>query len=456
MKKFSQTYINDYKELDLFNIGFEFEFYTNKLSFYKLLEELNLEMSPKKIHGYRKYHSSFDVNSDNWKIEPDLSGGSDMIELVTGVMEFQEAKYYLIKILKFIDKWCYTTDRCSVHINISFNGEKTQYRLSDINVLKLITRTDEEAIYNIFPSRKNNIYAKSVKKLIPFKDYDFSNVEISSIMNNIKLPNDKYYGINLINMYNDYVEQCRVEYRYIGGKDYQKRLGNIIDLMSRFCLDLYENVTTGFDQNDIEIISTFLDSKINNFKNFRKYDNFLVEYPNIHLQVNQQSSYDIINSYYSKMYKKIYEFVESIENLHETCIINYYTEGNRFEIVNTTFTAVMPIENYDFIGCDIINGIFTKCTIDNTKIHNAELNKTTVNGSDLKECKMINVNAENSILDECYFINGYMNSQMVSGIFRSGKIGPNGNISETTKIVTNKDNFFKTDVEDIEKQYKKK
>ena len=55
--------------------------------------------------------------------------------------------------------------RLPIHINISFDTDLTEFRLSDVNILKLIMRTDEDAIYSTFPSRQNNIYAKSVKDL---------------------------------------------------------------------------------------------------------------------------------------------------------------------------------------------------------------------------------------------------------------------------------------------------
>ena len=132
-------------------VGMEFEFYTNKLSYYKLLEMLNHYLNPVKVHGFRRYHSSFTPDENNFKIEPDLSGGSNMVELVTGPMEFFTAKYYLLKILKFIQEYGYTTEKSSLHINISFNGDRTKKKLTQLNVLKHILKTDEEEIYKVFP-----------------------------------------------------------------------------------------------------------------------------------------------------------------------------------------------------------------------------------------------------------------------------------------------------------------
>lgn len=453
MKKFSDKYINDYKDLSLMMVGMEFEFYTKNISYYKVLELLNIELDPIKVHGFRRYHSSFQPDDKNFKIEPDLSGGDSMIELVTGPMDFFTSRHYLLKILNFIQNYGYTTEKCSLHLNISFNPNKTKLELKDLNILKHILSTDEDEIYKIFPSRENNIYAKTIKKLIPFEQYDFSNISIGTIQHNIKIPKDKYYGINFTNVF-ERPELRRLEYRYIGGKDYEKRSGDILELLSQFCLDVKNNVSSEFDDSDIEELSDFLDSKISNFKNFINYDNFLVEFPKIHIQIDQQDHYDIVSSYYHKIYKKIYTLMEGTEDLDE-CLINYYTEQHKMEIIGAEFKSVLNLHNYDFIDCKIEDGIFDKCEFVSTTVSNAEINRSKISNSNIDGCKLMNTNIEASRLEDSLFINGYMNSDMIGGIFRSGKIGPYGSLSSTTKIVNKETNFFGIDSEEEDDSKKK-
>ena len=201
MKKYSDKFLNQSNKLKFAKIGFEFEFYMKDLSYYKTLELLNIELAPVKVWGFRQYHSDFKPDEKNFKIEPDLSGGSNMVELVTGPLDYYDAKYYLVKIIKFIQTYGYTNEKSSVHFNLSFNNEDKN--LNDLNILKLILNTDEDEIYRIFPSRKSNVYAKSIKKIIPYKEYDFFNIPISVVKNNLRLPSDKYYGINFLNINND-------------------------------------------------------------------------------------------------------------------------------------------------------------------------------------------------------------------------------------------------------------
>ena len=248
MRKYSDKFLNQTNKLKNAKIGFEFEFYMKDISYYKTLELLNKVLNPVKVWGFRQYHSNFTPDENNFKIEPDLSGGSNMVELVTGPLAFFDAKYYLIKIVKFIQNYGYTNDKCSIHFNISFDDEEMD--LNDLNILKLILNIDEEEIYRAFPARKDNMYAKSVKNIIPYKEYDFFNIPISTIKNNIRVPNDKYYGVNFLNIIED-KEKQRLEFRYIGGKDYEKNIGQILYFMERFVINSYDSIDVSFNEQDI-------------------------------------------------------------------------------------------------------------------------------------------------------------------------------------------------------------
>ena len=292
MRKYSEKYLNNYKILKDAKVGFEFEFYSN-VSYYKTLEILNEYLSPVRMHGFRQYHSDFEPDADNFKLEPDLSGGSNMCEIVTGPLDYFNARYFLLKILKFIQEYGHTNDKCSIHINISFKDP--ELNLKNLNLLKHILTTNEDAIYEIFPTRRNNIYAKSIKNMIPFEDYDFSSVDINIIKNVIRIPKDKYFGINFSHA--DKVSGSRLEYRYLGGANYEKHSGDILDFMDQFIINTYNNINSPFNNNDIKLLGNYLDGKINSFKSFSKYDQFIVEFPDIQIQIDQRGDYDTVKAY---------------------------------------------------------------------------------------------------------------------------------------------------------------
>jgi hypothetical protein len=441
MRKYSDKFLNDSSILKHAVIGFEFEFYLKELSFYKTLELLNQELSPVKVWGFRQYHSDFTPDKDNFKIEPDLSGGSNMVELVTGPLDFYNAKYYLIKILKFIQNYGYTNDKCSVHFNLSFDNKD----LNDLNVLKLILNVDEDEIYRGYPSRKGNVYAKTIKKVVPFKEYDFFNIPIDVVKNNLRLPNDKYYGVNFLHINSDKQKQ-RLEFRYIGGKDYEKNVGQVIYFLERFILTVNSCVDIGFTIEDKNKLEDYLEYNISYFKNLSKYDNFIVEFPTIQIQIDQNSNYDVINAYYPKIYNKLFHLIENTEDLKE-CIVNYVTGTQLFEIVDAKIKATSTIKGYELVNCDI-EGLFDDCFFLSCQINNSQITKSKIQHTDADNSKILNCRVEGSTLTNCYFMEGYLNGDMVGGVYRSGKLGPYATMDSDVKVVTDHDNFFDTRYED--------
>lgn len=442
MKKYSDKFLNHSNKLKPAKVGFEFEFYMKDLSYYKTLELLNQELSPVKVWGFRQYHSDFTPDERNFKIEPDLSGGSNMVELVTGPLDYYDAKYYLVKIVKFIQKYGYTNEKSSIHFNLSFNGDKN---LNDLNILKLILNTDEDEIYRIFPSRKDNVYAKSVKKIIPFKEYDFFNIPISVVKNNLKMPNDKYYGINFLHINSD-KEHQRLEFRYIGGKDYEKNIGQLIYFLDRFIINVYDCIDVDFNAEDANKLEKYLEDNISLFKNFSKYDNFIVDFPSIQIQVDQNGNYDTVSAYYHKIYEKLFNLINNTSELKE-CIINYMTETQMMEIVDANIKTTSTIKGYDMINCNL-EGIFEDCLFIGSQIKNSQMTKCKLQHSDANNSKVLNCRVESSSLDNCYFMDGYLNGDMFGGVFRSGKLGPYATMDSEVKVVTDNNNFFDTRFEE--------
>lgn len=451
MRKYSDKFLDQSKKLKRAKVGFEFEFYLKDLSYYKTLEFLNQELSPVKVWGFRQYHSNFTPDASNFKIEPDLSGGSNMVELVTGPLNFYDAKYFLIKISKFIQNYGYTNEKSSIHFNISFEDEDMD--LNDLNILKLILNTDEDEVYRAYPSRKNNVYAKSVKKIIPYKEYDFFNIPIGVIKNNMRLPNDKYYGINFSNITNN-KESQRLEFRYIGGKDYEKNIGQLIYFLERFIINVYDSIDVDFNSEDINKLEEYLEENISKYKNLSNYDNFITDFPTIQIQIDQDGNYDVISSYYDRLYTKLHQLVDNTEDLKE-CIVNYVTSTQIIEVVDANIKTTATLNGFDLINCKA-EGIFENCFFVGTEITNSQMNKCKLQHSDATNSKVLNCKVEASTLENCYFMEGYLNGDMIGGVYRSGKLGPYATMDSEVKIVTDYNNFFDIKYDDDELKGDKK
>lgn len=437
MEKFTDKYVNKFNILNNAIVGFEFEFFSER-PYHKLLELLNRELNPVTVSGYRVYHSSFEPSEKKWKIEPDLSLGYDGIELITGPLPYVNAKFYLLKILKILQgPDFHTDDKCSIHINISFDKTKTTNVLDKLNRLKLILNVDENFIYKYFPERENNIYAKSVKKLIPFKSYDFTNSAADILTNSLELPDTKYYGINLLNIFDG-----RVEYRYIGGENYQDKTSEVLDLLDYFIDLTYSCITDPMNEDDMDELKDYLSDNINQFKNFTKLDNFIAEFPSIDLQVDQNPDLIILRTYYEQIYDELYNIITNIYNLNN-CIINYNTENQKLELVDATFKTIFDIKKLDIIDCNIDGGSFVNCNIINCEIKNAHLTNCTIIYTDIYNSKVESCKInEGTILNDCYVSNCLLNGHMKGGVFRSGKLGENGEIDSDVKIVTSANNYF--------------
>lgn len=436
MNKFTNRYLSQFEILNKAIVGYEFEFYTER-SYYKLLELLNRELAPVKVTGYRKYHSSGEVDDKHYKIEPDLSGGFDLVELITGPTPYVNARLVLLKIMNILQKHGRTDDKCSIHINISFDKEKTDKVLDRLNPLKLILNVDEDMIYKLFPERKSNFYAKSVKKLIPYKNFNFSSTSSHLIQNNLQLPDTKYYGINIANSY-----KGRLEYRYIGGKDYDKKTDEVLELLDYFIILTWNCINTTLDEKDIEELNDYLLENINQFKNFANLDNFIAEFLSIRLQVDMSNDYTIVKSYYDDIYNELYDIIINIYNLSD-CIINYDTDKQKIEIVDASFKSIFDIKNINIIdsnvdGGSFINCDFINCDVKNAHLTNCKLIMTDIFNSKIEVCE---IDRQSTVI-KCYIFNSLLDGKMDSGVFRSGKLGEFGELGKDVKIVTDQNNYF--------------
>jgi hypothetical protein len=310
-----------------------------------------------------------------------------------------------------------------------------------LNILKLILNTDEEEIYRAFPSRKDNVYAKTIKKIIPYKEYDFFNIPIDTIKNNLRVPVDKYYGINFSHINSD-KEQQRLEFRYIGGKDYEKNIGQLVYFLDRFIINVYDCTDEGFDHEDCQKLEEYLEENIRLFKNFSKYDNLIIDFPTIQLQIDQSGEYDTVNAYYDRIYDKLYSLIDGTNELKE-CIVNYVTSTQTMEVVDAQIKTSATLKSYEFINCQA-EGIFESCSFLGTDIKDSQVSRSDLSHSDASESKILNCRVDGSTLNNCYFMQGYLNGDMYGGVFRSGELGPYATMDSEVKIVNDNDNFFDT------------
>jgi hypothetical protein len=441
MSNFSSKYLNDFNILKNAFIGFEFEFFTkDNISYYKLLEKLNNSFRELNIQvqGFRKYHPETKPTNNNYLITPDFSGGSSMVEFITSKIKYSFARIVLLKSLEFIRENGYTNEKCSLHINISFDDNPDGKTIDKVNRLKLILNVDEELIYKYFPERKDNYYAKSIKRIIPFKQFNYATDGLNILQSSLELPdNDRYYGINFM-----VLSDGRLEYRYIGHNDYEKKTNEILQLMDYFIVLTWNCINEPLTDDDLDELEEYLGKNINVYKNFNSLDNFIGSFPTINLEVDRSSSMTTITVHYGDIYNELYDLISNTFNLNN-CTINYNTDTKELELVDSTMTGIFDISNWTIIDSTINGGVFDHCKFINCTINNSMIKNSEICITDVFNCKVSTSTADSeTLISMSFFYGGIMNGEMPDGILRMSKVGETGVIGDEVKVVSDNDDFF--------------
>jgi len=421
--------------LSLADVGFEFEFFSN-LTKGRTSEALS-EVLGKKIEVSNKYHSDKPVSRDLFKIEPDYSGGANMLELITGPMSYNEAVPVMIKILKWIDENGWTDDKCAFQFSVSFDKTRSNMKnpIETMDKLKFILGIDENLIYSKFENRTKNVYAKSIKRVLPKSRYMIlENINsIDPMM--FKVPSDKYYGVNFTKAPKGYLE-----FRYLGGKDYQKKIEAIREVMDYVILYLYDIVSNrmpGYSAEDLEKLKGMMKNYANVVKCFSKPELFLRYYPDFKIFIDLKGFDGNLRTYFPVIRDKVFDLV--IEGGITDCFFNYDTSTGRFQLKGARSRNSFEIYDFDVTECDIKGSNLKRCNIYDSKINKSNLEDcyivrgTDVSNSRIELCSVENTNK----LKDCYIncTDKTLNCEIDGGIIRAGILGEYSEVSDRTKKV---------------------
>lgn len=187
--------------------------------------------------------------------------------------------------------------------------------------------------------------------------------------------------------------------------------------------------------------------KMKEHKGVSTLPGFIGKYPNINLEINRNSTFDYVNSFYNNLYEKIFIITKSLKNINNKELeitLNYDTENNQFELVNYIGDISGLLSYMAFIRCEITGGDYTMCEFFNTDIHNANLTSCAVYNSEVFESKLTQTNCvKYTILTDCYFVEGFLDCEMNGGVFKNGIKGDHADITPTVKIIDKGINFTK-------------
>jgi hypothetical protein len=431
----NRTHFDQLNALGSSVIGFEFEFYTNMLKG-KTAEALS-KLLNKKVIVSEKYHSKIPVDQNTFKLEPDYSGGGKMVEFITGPLPYNEAIPIMIKTLKWIDENGWTNDRCAFQFSVSFDKFRTDVKdkIQNLDKLKFILGLDEGKIYDKFGNRARNVYAKSVKRVVPRNRF--------SILENIthidpkmfKVPEDKYYGVNFTKLDKGYLE-----FRYLGNRDYQKKIKEIREIVDYVILYLYDILSRrigGYTKEDVAKLQTMMNGYTKVVRSFSNPEFFFRNYPDFHLFVDLKGWDENIKTYFPLIRDKVFDLI--VEGNITSGYFNYDTTTGKYQLKEARSRDAFIIEGVDLISCDIKNGVIRNCNIYNCDIKKSSLEGCSVlAGSKVTSSKVKSTLVEyGNVLNDCFIDceNMNINCKIEGGVFRAGNLGENSEVSkETLKV----------------------
>jgi hypothetical protein len=411
--------------------GVEFEFYSNYG-----LEDTQSQLSEllgRKIRLETKAHSEFQPSAEEFKMEPDMSGGKGLVELVTGALPLRNARIMILKMLQWIRTNGYTNDRASIHINLSFNPDYLEdpLMISKMNVLKFILDFNERQVYKFFPNREKSTYAKSIKWVMPKDEaihFDGKTVATQSF----KFADTKYYGINFSKKEKNYLE-----FRYLGGKDYEHKQDDILYLMEMFLMQMWNSCNNPVytEENKIEL-RNILNRNAPVIETLRDFKQLNHHWPKIHLLVDLQEHEQVIKVQWHRIKNRVMNLI--MNGGMTEGIINYDSDFGVIQVRDGKFGSCYFLENVEFYNCEVGGNVersdFYNCTVkganmircnfyDGTEIIESKIESSYVHGS----CEVRN----------CYVFgrDGIFKGRMIGGIYREGRVGPHARF-EDTEVVT--------------------
>jgi hypothetical protein len=407
--------LNDSNVLQNTLIGVEFEFYSN-FSAEETASKL-AKLLDKKIHVEEKSHSQFEVTQDVFKIEPDMSGGAKLLELVTGALPYFAARLMIINVCKWIEENGYTNDRSSIHLNLSFDKSKIEnrYRISKMNVLKFILDFNEEQVFKFFPKRENSAYAKSIKFVLPKEDtYFFDGNYINQ--QNFIYPDSKYYGINFEKRHKNYLE-----FRYIGGVDWHKKTSTILHLVDQFLLQLSKSTeTTDFTPLNAIELKKIISSNQRIIDARKDWKTIVKNWRDVKFTVDLNDNPKVVDLYWPSVKERVIKLFThgDLSKGH----INYDSDSGRIQVKNGRLEYCVDLRGYEFVDC-FLRGEFTECDMYGCDVNGSDIHysnfysSTQINSSKLDGCYVHG----SCVATDCYIYGkGTFKGTMHGGIFREG------------------------------------
>ena len=386
---------NDLSKRHIFenaNLGFEFEFFSP-------VSRENLAAIFEKALGRQvvwsnSYKSGTPVTESQFKLEADFSGGFKMHEFVTAPLPYAEAVNVLFRSMNVIAENGFTSDRCGLHINLSFNKKTTNLPVSleNLNVLKFILNLDEAKIYDLWPSALNKTqkpYKGSVNFIYPKNRFIAETaLHVKPDPTQFNVPQSKYFGLNFSKLAEGYLE-----IRYAGGTDYQNKKSQAIELIN-YLTELTHTVlenNSDYSLTEKQQISKILEKQKATLLAVKSPQNLRTSYPNISLYVDLRADQPIVESNFANLKDALFDMI-AFGNL-KSGVVNYDTATKRIQIKDAKLKEGFGISGVDLFNC-VIEGEVSNCLLYGCRVKSSLISESVIH---------TNNEIRHSLLKNCSF-----------------------------------------------------
>ena len=253
-----------------------------------------------------------------------------------------------------------------------------------------------------------------------------------ALWKNYMFVNEKYYGINFTKIPKGYIE-----FRYLGGADYEKKYSTVLSMMEHFITSLYETLENPvYSSEDIKKLNLVLEKHRDVVQSYKTYSKFKEIFPNITLMVDLLTTNQIVEMYYPKIREKVFELLTKADM--NNGLINYDSDTGRIQIKGANLNRCFEITNVDIVECKV-KGNIKGCDIFYSELNDASLFESNVfGGSTINSCKVEDSYvSRNVVAENCYVFGhrGVFSGEMEGGIFRQGRATKFAMFSDSTEVI---------------------
>jgi hypothetical protein len=374
---------------------------------------------------------NFEPERDRFYIVKGYGYGKERYVFTSAMTDYTEGRKIVIKAFAAIKEWCYTDDTCTASIFLSNDSNLINVDFRKLNALKFVLEFNEDMMWRFFPNRKDSVYVQSVKRILPQnRFYRSENFDINNF-NYILPPND----LNAVIF--DNIKDGSICFRYIGGKDYEYKAVEALDVIGIFnsfvykCL--FEPSYTDKNKSELKKIVKSADKIL---LAYDSYDSFVKEFPDIKLTVDLDNNTQIMKSRYGQFRDQVFDILSSSDI--RKCEINYDSALSKIQMQEAK-GQIYQVEGWEFINCDLVinNGndcSFFECVLNNSSISRCNLYRF----SEIKYSKIEDtyINRTCNVSDSYIFGRiSTIEAKVTRGIIADGRIGVNAHISPETELI---------------------